>query len=946
MFDDLKDSILNFVTSRVFVLLIVFLAFFGILLARIFYLQIIKGEEYAEDFTMQIRKEVDIPSTRGRIFDRDGEVLADNVLSYSVTIEDSDQSSSQKSKTLNSTISRVIEIVESHGDSVVSDFGILYENGEYVYSQEGTALNRFKADVYGHSSIDELTPEEYTSTAGEMMEYLCGEKRYNIPMEDYTPEECLKLVTIRYAMWLNNYQRYVATTIAEDVCDETVAEITENLDSLQGVSIKQSSLRVYNDAEYFASIIGYIGKASQEELDALNEGGGSYKLNDIVGKAGIEQYMEAELQGTKGYQIIYVDNMGNVLEVEEEVQPESGNDVYLTIDRDLQVAVYDIIEQRLAGILVSKIRNMKEYTAGANGSASDIVIPIYDVYYALIDNHVIDASDFAREDASELEKSVYQRMQSRLDAMIGQIMAELQSDHPTAYRDLSREMKNYMSYIVSDVLMGSSGVLMSSAIDREDPTYLAWTQEEVISLKEYLEYAISMNWVDVSGLEVESSYLSSEEIYAVLLDYISTELANDVDFQNMLYKYLILDDVVSGKEICLLLYEQGVLEYDEETVGRLQNNTYSAYNFMIDKISSLEITPAQLALEPCSAGCVIVDPVTGDTLADVSYPGYDNNRLTNTMDSAYYAELNRDKSSPLYSRATQEQTAPGSTFKPVVAAAALEEGVTTPSETIHATGVFTEAYGSPTCWIYNQYHGSHGSINMVEAIKVSCNYYFYEMGFRLGGGRTTGYSSDRALAVLAEYAGQFGLDATTGIEVPENEPHLSDTDGVRSSIGQGTHLFSVSQLARYAATIANRGTSYNLTLLNKLTDSEGNTIEEYSASVYNEMDIADTTWNVIQEGMHQVALDTDAFEGLDLSIAGKTGTAQQSKSHPNHALFMGYAPYEDPQIAITIRIANGYTSANAATMAADIFKYYFGLAEEDEILTGTASQATTEVIND
>ena len=112
------------------------------------------------------------------------------------------------------------------------------------------------------------------------------------------------------------------------------------------------------------------------------------------------------------------------------------------------------------------------------------------------------------------------------------------------------------------------------------------------------------------------------------------------------------------------------------------------------------------------------------------------------------------------------------------------------------------------------------------------------------------------------------------------------------------------------------------------------------------MDIADSTWNVIQEGMHEVALDTDAFADLNLSIAGKTGTAQQSTSHPNHALFMGYAPYENPEIAITIRIANGYTSANAATMAADIFKYYFGLAEEDEILTGTASEATTEVIND
>ncbi len=947
MFDDLKESFLNFVTSRVFVLLLIFLTFSGILLARIFYLQIIRGEEYAEDFTMQIRKEVNIPSTRGRIYDRNGEVLADNVLSYSVTIEDNGtyQTSQQRQETLNNTIAQVIEIVESHGDSVVSDFGILYENGEYVYSQSGTALNRFKADVYGYATIDEMSPEEHTSTAEEMMTYLCSDERYNIS-EDYTPEERLKLVTVRYAMSQNNYQRYVATTIAENVSDETVAEITENLDSLQGVNISQSTLRVYSDAEYFANIIGYIGRASQEELETLNEDGGDYELNDIVGKAGIEQYMEKELQGTRGYQIIYVDSMGNVLEVEEEVQPESGSDVYLTIDKDLQIAVYDIIEQRLAGILVSKIRNMKEYTAGPNSSASDIVIPIYDVYYALIDNHVIDAADFSAADASELEQSVYQRMQSRLETMIGQIMSELRSDNPTAYQDLSREMKNYMSYIVSDVLMGDANILVSSAIDREDPTYLAWTRDEVISLKEYLEYAISMNWVDVSGLDAGSSYLSSDEIYNVVLDYISTELSNDVDFQNMLYKYLLLDDVVSGKEICLLLYEQGVLEYDEETIRRLENNTYTAYNFMIDKISSLEITPAQLALEPCSAGCVIVDPNTGDVLANVSYPGYDNNRLTNTMDSAYYAELNQDNASPLYSRATQEQTAPGSTFKPVVAAAALEEGVVSSSEIIHATGVFTEAYGSPTCWIYNQYHGSHGNINMVDAIRVSCNYYFYEMGFRLGGGRTTGYSSERALAILAEYAAEFGLDATTGIEIPENDPHLSDTDGIRSSIGQGTHLFSVSQLTRYAATIANRGTAYNLTLLDKLTDSEGNTIEEYSASVYNEMDIADSTWNVIQEGMHEVALDTDAFADLNLSIAGKTGTAQQSTSHPNHALFMGYAPYENPEIAITIRIANGYTSANAATMAADIFKYYFGLAEEDEILTGTASEATTEVIND
>ena len=963
MFEDFKESFVNFITSRIFVLMLVFLTFFGILLGRVFLLQIIHGEDYAESFTMRIKKEINIASTRGKIYDRNGEILADNVLSYAVTIEDNGtyQSNREKQSALNRIISRVIQIVESHGDNIISDFGIICENGRYVFTQEGTALLRFKADIYGYRTIDELEPKEAAATADQIMEYLCGKERYyisrdayteeqreayHIPEEDRTPEEKLKIATVRYAMSLNGYKRYVATTIASDVCDETMAEIMENMDSLQGVDIAQSSLRVYPDAEYFAPLIGYIGKPSQEELDSLLLENENYELNDIVGKAGIEQYMETQLQGTKGNRTIYVNSMGNVLEVENETQPESGRDVYLTIDKDLTIAVYQIMEQQLAGVLLSRIRNMKEYVPDARSTAADILIPIYDVYYALINNRVIDTTHFQAEDATELEKSIQQRFDIRLESTIGQIMSELRAEAPAAYQNLPIDMKNYMSYIVSDILMGDQNILMRNAIDRNDATYIAWTTDEVISLKEYLEYAISMNWVDVSGLEVDSPYLNAEEIYAVLMDYISTELEKDVDFQNMLYKYILLDDIVTGKEICLLLYEQGVLEYDEEAVGRLQSGNYSAYSFLTDKIRSLEITPADLALEPCSAACVITDPNTGDTLACVTYPGYDNNRLTNTMDSAYFAALNRDKSRPLYSRATQEQTAPGSTITPVIAVAGLEEGVISPSEIMNATGVYTEAYGSPTCWIYNQFRRSHGRINVVDAIKVSCNYYFYEVGFRLGGGRTTGYSSDRALNLIRQYASEFGLDAKSGLEVPESAPRLSDTDGIRSSIGQGNHLFTVSQLTRYIGTVANGGTTYDLTLLDKVTDSEGNTIEDYSTSVYNKIDISDTSWNVIREGLHEVALDTKAFQELDLSIAGKTGTAQQSKRHPNHALFVGYAPYENPEIAISIRITNGYTSANAAAMAADIFRYYFGLAEEEELLTGTASSATTEVIND
>ena len=962
MLEDIKESILNFITSRIFVLVVIFLAFFGIMMSRIFYLQIINGQNYADSFTMRIKREVSLPGTRGRIYDRNGQVLADNVLSYSVTMEDNGtyKSAREKQSTLNRTVLKVIDIVESHGDNVIGDFGIVYQNGSYTYTQEGRALLRFKADIYGYSSIDDLKPEEYVATADEMIEYLCGKKKfwispdlyteeqikeYKVPT-DLTPEQILKLVTIRYAISSNSFKRYVTTTVASDVSDATVAEILENQSNLQGVDIEQSSLRTYADSKYFANIIGYIGKPDQDELDTLKEQNEDYDANDLVGKAGLEQYMETELQGKKGQRTIYVDSVGNVLEVESETQPESGHDLYLTIDKDLQIAAYNILEQRLAGVLVSKIQNIKQYVPGAHSSAMSIVIPIYDVYYALIQNHIIDTSHFTADDATDLERSVQQRFDTQLDDAISRIMAQLQSDSPTAYCDLPSDMKNYMSYIVSDILMGGDQVLMKSAVDTEDATYIAWAKDETISLKEYLEYAISMNWVDVSGLDVKNSYMNSEEIYQVVVDYISSKLATDSNFHTMLYKYVILNDVVTGREVCLLLYDQGILEYDEETVGKLRSGAYSAYSFMMDKIKNLEITPGQLALEPCSAGCVITDPNTGDVLANVSYPGYDNNRLTNTMDSAYYAELNRDLAGPLYSRSTQERTAPGSTFKPISAVAGLEEGVIRSTDIIHATGVFTEAYGSPTCWIYNQYHGSHGNINMVDAIRVSCNYYFYEVGFRLGGGRSTGYSSDRALAALSKYAVMFGFDHTSGMELPESDPKISDSDGIRSAIGQGTHLYTVSQIARYVSTIANRGTVYDLTLLDKLTDSEGNTIEDYSASVYNNIDIADNSWNTIQEGMHQVAENTATFKDLNLTIAGKTGTAQQSKSHPNHALFMGYAPYESPQIAIAIRIANGYTSANAASMAADIFSYYFDLTDKDELLNGSATTATSAVIND
>lgn len=961
--DELREAVWNFLKSRTVILSGVFMVLFGILLYRVFYLQIVKGEYYTESFELYTEREVSLSSTRGNIYDRNGNLLAYSDLSYSVTIVDSGSYPRKtKNPRLNETIYKLIKLIEANGDSVVSDLGIVYTNGHYEYSLTGTSLLRLKADVYG-TTTSKLTAAQELASADELMAFLCGEKKYDIrssyteeEQEDfgigvsgYTPEEQLQIATIRVALSANTYQRYVTVTVASGVSDETVAAVQENKNELTGVDVEESSIRVYPDSEYFAPIIGYIGKASADELEELQEVNEDYELNDLVGKAGIEQYMETELQGKKGYEKMYVDSVGRVLEVTEQESPEPGNDVYLTIDKDLQIASYHILEQKLAGILLEKITNSKYYVPDSTPSATEITIPIYDVYYALIDNNVIDTTIFADADATDLEKSIQSRFESRLSSVTAGLMAELNADSPTAYTNLSLEYKNYMSYIVSDVLMGDNQVLMSDAVDTSDATYIAWTTDEVISLKEYLQYAISQNWIDVTKLSADNPYMDAEEIYQAVLTYIQQTLAGDSEFGKMLYKYMLLDDVVSGSEICLLLYEQNVLEYDDQMVTALRSGTTSAYTFMREKIRSLEITPAQLALEPCSGSIMVVDVNTGDTLACVTYPSYDNNRLTNTMDSAYYKSLQNDLSSPFVNRATQENLAPGSTFKPLVAIAGLEEGAITTGTSIYASGIFTDITPSPTCWIYNQYHGHHGNETVTTALRDSCNYFFYEVGYRLAGGRSSGYNAEQGLSVLRKYAEAFGLGEKSGLEIAEYEPQISDEDAVRSAIGQGTNNYSTSHLVRYAAALANSGTVYNLTLLDKLTDTDGTVLEEYQPDALNTVDAAQSSWDAVHTGMRLVAENTtvlNELSALGLNVAGKTGTAQQSTSHPNHALFMGYAPYENPEIAVVVRIANGYTSANAANVAANVFKYYFGLEDSESIVNGTAAESAGQNIAD
>ena len=951
--------------KRTTVLILVFVIMSVVLVRRLFDLQIIQGEDYISKFQARTTKERVLKSTRGNILDRNGDILASNVLSYSLTLEDNGTytSTREKNLTLNGVAYQVLQILHSNGDDITHSFHIVVDkNGEYAFDvAEGFTLNRFRADIYGQALIDDLKDEQKTATADQMMEFLTGSEKFSIVLsgdraytEDeltshglpltLTKQEMLDIATIRYELNTNSFKKYMQVTIATNVSEKSVAAIMENKTGLQGIDVVEDSIRQYIDDESMAPILGYTGKASSEELTELRKQNPDYSNDAIVGKAGIEQYMELTLQGTDGKETVSVDNLGKVLKIDEDtkVEPVAGDDVQLTIDTDWQSAIYQILKQRVAGVLLTKIDAAKTFDYTYVTDASQIRIPIYDVYNALISNSVIDITKFSNEDASDIEKNLYAKFQQKQQRVFDTISTKLNGSNPPAYKDEDEETQEYLSYICNDLLRDTLGIISKDSIDTSDATYKAWTTDETISLKDYLTYATSQGWIDISSFSPEGEYLDSEEIYQALTAYIIDYLSTDTGFSKLLYKYMLQEDTISGQEICLVLYEQGVLDKNDDDYENLASGAMGAYDFMINKIYTLEIEPAQLALMPCSASAVVVDVKTGDVVALVSYPGYDNNRLTNDMDTDYYAKLALDQSSPFFNKATQQTTAPGSTLKLLSTIAGMEEGIIDEGTYIECTGTFDYVDPPINCW----YKNGHGSLDIRTAIEQSCNYFFNMIGFQLGKVGDNEFSEVQSLNKLQEYASLIGLDRKTGIELSEATPKVSDAKAVPSYMGQGNNLFTTSELARYATVMATSGNVFKLTLLDKVMDPKGEVIQEYEPEIEDVVNISSNIWDVIHDGMRRVIQTHSQFDGLGVEVAGKTGTAELDLRHPNHGLFIGYAPASDPEYAVAIRIANGYSSGNACLIANDIFKYMYNLADKDSILTGIASTDTSDTSND
>lgn len=357
--------------------------------------------------------------------------------------------------------------------------------------------------------------------------------------------------------------------------------------------------------------------------------------------------------------------------------------------------------------------------------------------------------------------------------------------------------------------------------------------------------------------------------------------------------------------------------------------------------------------EDARAGALVVlDTKTSEVLALASYPEYNPDEFTDGISSSEYKKYFENEDMPMFNRAIQGTYSPGSTFKMVTTIAAIESGTIGINEQIETKGVYDKGH-KPACWIWKNYRLNHGLVNAEKALKVSCNYYFYDVSYRMG------------IDTLSRYASLFGLGTKTGIELPgevsgtlasrEYIQKLNEKDGgnrqwmiadtLSAGIGQSYNSFTPIQMAYYIATLANGGVKNELTILKGVVNSSGNdisgdTVDSIIDKKINkpeielgDLGISDETINTVFEGMRSVTGETggtaySTFSSFPIEVAGKTGTATAS-SGSDHAWFVGFAPYDNPEIAVVCVIEHGGHGAYTAPAVKEVMEEYFGYNNKD-----------------
>ncbi len=501
---------------------------------------------------------------------------------------------------------------------------------------------------------------------------------------------------------------------------------------------------------------------------------------------------------------------------------------------------------------------------------------------------------------SKYSLSEYSKAESR--AIIGQLFEMYVSNYGYGIPyEIAKEISSEKIIGIADRIMLIDGVELSYSSDREIlhgdfASHILGTVGEIYK-EDYEKYAAdgyAMNAI-VGRSGIEKAFESYLRAY-------DGTIIQEIDENGSVVNAYYETKPISGKDVYL------TLDYN------VQISTQKALAHTINTIAPLD-----------GAGAIVVqDPHNAEILAVASYPTYNLNEYNSN-----YNEIAMSPNSPLLNRALNGLYAPGSTFKVVTSVAALEEEIIYPYTTIFDPGIYKEFAPSytPHCWIYDKYKRGHGSLDVTGALQNSCNFFFFDVGNKLG------------ITKLNQYSKRFGLGELTGIEIgesagilagPEHREALQGTwyggDTIQAAIGQSDNLFTPLQLSNFMCTFLNKGTRYQSHLLYSVKNHYDNSVYyQMPPNILSHTDISDSTYNVIKEAMKKVVEDGTAatiFDKTIVPIGGKTGSAETGKGSAN-AVFIGFAPYDDPTLCVTVVVEHGSKGANAAIAAKMIIEDYF-----------------------
>ncbi len=455
---------------------------------------------------------------------------------------------------------------------------------------------------------------------------------------------------------------------------------------------------------------------------------------------------------------------------------------------------------------------------------------------------------------------------------------------------------------------------------------------EVEPVREYVNGSMAAHILGRTGIIYQ-------EEYAVLKDqgYGMNDIIGKEGIEKVLEKYLkghdgykSVEQTKSGNVLQVLSVKEP--ETDNYAVLTIDSHLQKVTETALAK--SIADTRADRGYDCYSGAAVAVEIETGGILAMASLPSYDPADYTKNYD-----ELLKDPKNPLFNRALNGMYTPGSTFKPLTAIAALEEGLIGPESLLETKGKYTYYAPSyqPTCLIWKNTGETHGTINVSEAIGVSCNYFFYEMGRQL------------TIEKINEYADYFGLGHTTGVELSESSGIVAGPayrekmgttwypgDTLQAAIGQSDNMYTPAQLASYVSTILNKGDRYALHLVKEVRKYDtGEVVFSNGKQVLSQYPLSDQTFEAVKDGMRRVVADGTAqavFSDFPVEVGGKTGTAEVGGGSDT-VLFVGFAPYDNPKIAVAVVLEHGATSRYAAQVARDMFECYLRTDQvEDKVL--------------